>query len=89
MMNTNFSPQLKQVLTQSTEEVKRHNGRTILPEHLLYALISGAGSKEMDLLGKISNTTHAERLRSQLDTFLLRKLWKTPALQKIPRQRYP
>lgn len=82
MMNTNFSPQLKEVLNQSTREVLRHNGRSVLPEHLLLALISSAGSKGLNLIERASNGTHADTLRERLDTLLFEEAMDSPLTPK-------
>ncbi len=39
-MDTNFSPELKQILAESTRQALRHNGNVIQPEHMLLSLFS-------------------------------------------------
>ena len=70
MMNSNFSPQLKQVITDSTREALRHNTTVVRPEHLLLALMSSAGSKGYELIDRATNGTSAQSLRQELDRHL-------------------
>ena len=54
-MDTNFSPELKKVLADSTKQALRHNVAVIQPEHLLMALISDSDSKGFRLIEKAAD----------------------------------
>ena len=69
-MDTNFSPELKQILADSTQQAVRHNGYVIQPEHLLMSLLSNVDGKSFKLIERAANGTSAYELQQNLDKYL-------------------
>ncbi|MCI9607070.1 MAG: ATP-dependent Clp protease ATP-binding subunit [Muribaculaceae bacterium] len=69
-MDTNFSPELKKVLADSTKQAVRHNVTVIQPEHLLMSIISDENSKGFNLVEKAAVGSSAYALQQNLDKYL-------------------
>lgn len=76
-MDTNFSPELKKVLADSTKQALRHNVAVIQPEHLLMALISDSDSKGFRLIEKAATSSSAYALQQNLDKYLFEEALNT------------
>lgn len=66
-MDTRFSDELKMLLHQSRNVAIRHNNDTILPEHLLLALLSDINSKVFGIMEKAAKNHSVYELQQKLD----------------------
>ena len=69
-MNTNFSTELKNALTNSQQEAVRHNTPVIKPEHLLLSLLFEPSEKCLKLVDRASTKMSGTDLRSALDRII-------------------
>ncbi len=66
-MNSQFSDRLKSVMGQAREQALRHNNSTILPEHLLLAILSDRDSDEYAAADALIPNSNLDRMLSALD----------------------
>ncbi len=69
-MNINFTPQLQEVLTNSSREAISHNVSVVEPPHLLMSLIRNPESKGFKLIEQAATGTSANSLQQTLDEYL-------------------
>lgn len=70
-METNFSKELKEVLSHSHHEALRHNNRVITPAHMLLALMHNNEGDAFKLIERVSSAdTSAYELKQELDNRL-------------------
>ena len=66
-MTTDFSPNLKKVFSLCQQEAIRHNNPTVMPSHLLLALLADRDDAPFRLIERASHSVSAHELASALD----------------------
>lgn len=69
-MEINFSQEFKTALDNSRNEAVRHNSSTVLPSHLLLALISDPTSRVSALIERLAHDASVYQLSQELDNNL-------------------
>lgn len=69
-MDINFSDELKTALENSRKEAIRHNSPTVLPAHLLLALINDTSSRVNRLIEDMATSVSVYQLQQELDSSL-------------------